>query len=591
MRWLLLLPAVLAAAAMAGGAPEPLTALFAVPALLLAPGWGIGRAWGRDAVGRVLVAFWASVVLTVPAVLVAAWTGLGGAGTLAAAATITAATARLAPRPIRRLPSPARLGAVAVVVVVGLVGLDWRDAVLRPMDRHWWYPDAESAWEDGAPSVLPEDGSGWAARRAVGWDDAGALRLVPRTDDPFLLGPAEGPVVFALRGPVGAVIEVGGERAVVTADVTEEAEEGPVARYLERGVAAVTLDLDLAAGERLRFRLSDPLRSVVYALGTPEAVWSLHATGELRFVHYYQLLNMVEQVRWARELYADRRVTDVQPPLPSYVLAAVLGVTGGELPSANLVFLLELVAIGLAGIAVLLAWAPRAPRLAWLLPAAAVGMHAKLLLEPSSAMLPDSLYTLGILGMIAGLARPGAGYEIHALLAQLTRYSTGYIAIVAGLVANSPRRVARMLAVVFATAGLVAIGGALTGQLEGWARTVWWEIGPEHWHGEHDPAVLLPRAPEFYRLWVLYAGFTPLLAAVRWPRATRVLLGTALVYSLLLCTIVHSPSHYFLPLLHLAALATATTAASFASGGARLAIPLLGLVGIFGAYLWVPIVG
>jgi hypothetical protein len=415
--------------------------------------------------------------------------------------------------------------------------------------------------------------------------------MMPRGDAPFLLGPARGPVVFALRAPVGASIEVGGARAFVTADPTEEPEEGPVARYLERGVVAVTVDLDLDAGERLAFRLSDPGRSVVYALGSPEAVWALHATGELRFVHYYQLLNMVEQVRWARELYEDRRLTDVQPPLPSYVLAGVLGVTGGELPSANLVFLWELVAIGLAGIAVLRAWVPRAPTLAWLLPAAAVAMHAKLLLEPSSAMLPDTLYTLGILGMIAGLARPGAGYEAHALLAQLSRYSTGYVAIVAGLLAGRPRRVARMLGAVVATAGLIALGGALTGQLEGWTRTVWWEIGPEHWHGEHEPAVLLPRAPAFYRLWVLYAGFTPLLAAAHWPRATRLLLGTALLYSLLLCTIVHSPSHYFLPLLHLSALATVATAASFDSVRARLAIPLLGLVGISAAYLWVPVVG
>lgn len=590
MRWLALIPAVLAAAAMAGGVGERVVALFSIPALLWMPGWGVGRRYGRDALARAGIPFWTSAVLTVPAVLVGVWTGLGGAGTLAAAATITAFTARLAPRDARRLPPGARLGLLAVLAVVAALAVSWRDAILRPMDRHWWYPDAESAWETGA-ATLPASGGGWRDRRVVGWEDAGAERLAPRTAEPWLLGPAEGPVVLAIRGPIGASLEVGGRRVVVTADVTEVSEEGAVPRYLERGVAALTLDLSLAAGERLPMRLSAPDASVMYLLGGPEAVWALHAAGELRFVHYYQLLNMVEQVRWARELYGDRRVTDVQPPLPSYVLGAVLAVTEGELPTINLVFLLQLALVGVAGLAVLQAWAPRAPRLAWLLPAAAVAMHGKLLIEPSSAMLPDTLYTLGALGMIAGLARPGAGYELHALLAQLCRYSTGYLAIVAGLCAGQPRRVAHMLGVVFAVAALFVVKGWWTGQLDGWIRTVWWEIGPEHWHGEHDPAVLLGRTPRFYGLWLAYAGGLPLLAALRWPPGTRVLLGTALLYSLLLATIDHAPSHYFLPLVHLAALATATTAAAFAAPSARIGLPLAGLVGIYVAYAWVPVVG
>jgi hypothetical protein len=591
MRWLVLFPALFAGAAMAGGAGERLTAAFAVPALLWMPGRGLAHRFTRDPVARGVWTFWFSALLAVPAVLVGSWTGLGGAGTLAAAATVTAATARLAaPRPARA-PFPARVGMFALLVVLLGVGWSWRDALLRPLDRHWWFGPAETAWEAGNATVLPASGSGWRDRTAVGWEDALAERLVPRSDRPFLLGPARGPVVIALRGPVGATLRVGDEEAVVRADVVEVADEGAVPRYLDRGVAAVTLDLALEAGEKLELAVSDPARSVVYLLGSSEAVWSLHAEGELRFVHYYQLLNMVEQLHWARELYGDRRVTDVQPPLPSYVLAAPLSVTGGELPTANLVFLLELLAIGLAGLAAIAAWAPRAPLLAWLLPAGAVAMHAKLLLEPGSAMLPDSLYTLGVLGTVGALASPTGRYATLALLAQLTRYPGSFVAAIAGLLAGEPTRVARMLALVLAAAAMFGVGGWLSGSLDGWIATVAWETGPEHWHGEHDPAVLLPRAPRFYALWIAYAGALPLLAALRWPKGTRVALGTALLYSLLLCTIDHTPSHYFLPLVHLSALATACTAAATSHPRLRSWIPLAGLVGISVAYAWAPVVG
>lgn len=591
MPWIGLLPAVLAASAMAGGADEPVVALFAVPALLWMPGRGFARRFARDPLERFVVAFWISTLLAVPAVLVGALTGTGGVGTLATAAGFTLVGAFVrAPRP-ERLPSAVRIGALALIAVVATVAWTWRDAILRPLDRHWWFAPAETAWEGREPSTTPENGAGWRDRRVIGWPEARAERLVPDASGPTLLGPSEGPLVLAVRAPVGAWIEVDGARAVVTADVVEQAEEGAVARYLERGVAAVTVDRPLAAGEPLSVRLSDPDASVVYLLGSADAVWALHAVGELRFVHYYQMLNMVEQVRWARELYADRRVTDVQPPLPSYVLAAPLGVTAGELPTVNLIFLFELVAIGLAGLVTLRAWAPRAPLAAWLLPAAAVGEHAKLLLEPSSAMLPDSLYTLAVIGTVGALARPRGGYAGYALLAQLCRYPGSFVAAVAGVLAGEFRRVAWMLAAVIAVAAAFGVGGWLSGSLDGWIATVAWETGPEHWHGEHDPAVLLARAPRFYGLWIAYAGGLPLLAALRWPRGTRVLLGTALVYSLVLCTVDHTPSHYFLPLVHLAALAAACTADAFEHPAVRTGIPLLGLVGISVAYGWVPVVG
>ncbi|MDP2310331.1 MAG: hypothetical protein Q8P18_30220 [Pseudomonadota bacterium] len=592
MPWIALLPAVLAAVVLTGGRDEIVVAAFAVPALLWFPGRGVARRLSRDPVERIVLAFWVSALLAVPAVLVGMWTGLGGAGTLATAAVFTAASERLrSPRARTLRPAPL-LGAAAVIVTVVMLGWAWRGAVTRPMDDYWWSAAAEDAWADGASTVPPTAGAGWSDRRVVGWPEAAALRLVPRAPDPFLVGPSEGPIVLVLQGPVGAAMRVGAREAIIQSNVVEKREEGPVPRYLARGVTSIALTTQLAAGERLQVRLSNPNKSVLYLLGSADAVWSLHGEGALRFVHYYQLLNMVEQVIWARELYAGRRVTDVQPPLPTYVLAAPMVTAGGELPTANLVFLFELVMVGIAGVLAIQAWAPGAPALAWLLPAGAAAMHGKLMLEPSSAMLPDTLYTLGLLGAVAALAqRRGPAYAGFSLLAQLTRYPAGFVVAVAGLLAGAPRRVVQMLVGVVAVAAVFALAGHSTGSLEGWLETLWWETLPEHWHGEADPAVLLGRAPRFYGLWLAYAGGLPLLAALRWPRGTRVLLGTAFVYSLLLCTVDHTPSHYFLPLLHLAAAATACTAAACEDPRLRTGIPLLGLLGITVAYGWVPVVG
>ena len=319
-----------------------------------------------------------------------------------------------------------------------------------------------------------------------------------------------------------------------------------------------------------------------------EALWALHEAGELRFAHYYQLLNMVEQIDWADELYAERRVTDVQPPLPSYVLAGPLGVTRGDIPTTNVVLLFELLLLGVAGVRAIRAWAPAAPTPALLLPAVVTLQHARMLLEPGSAGQPDTIYTLAIVGTVTGLA--SQGYEVSGLLAQLSRYPGSLVAFVAALWAGEPRRALRMLGLVVAVAALFGLGGALSGSLGGWLDTVAWETFPEHWHGETDPAVLLGRVPRFYGLWIAYAGGLPLLAALRWPKGTRVALGTALTYSLLLCTIDHSPTHYFLPLLHLSAIAAGITSSNL-RGRWRIVIPIVGILGALAAYGYVDLEG
>lgn len=584
MKWLALLPAALAALVLARGGDELAVATLGIPALLWWPGRGIAARLTTDPLARIVLAFWISVTGMVAAVLIAAWTGLGGPGVLAFAVTLTAFGERLSPLPAARVARGPSIGAFAVVLAVGFAAWDHRTQLTTPMDGWWWSPDVESTWE--RPAALPQAGAGWTTRTKFG---AHAWKLEPRVGDPFLLGPGNGGAILVLRGPVGATMQVRDRTVAVQASPVEDREEGPVRRYRDRGTVAVAVKITLDAGERLAIRLSQPLASTVYLLGSEAGIWELHGAGELRFAHYYQLLNMVEQVDWATELYADRRVTDVQPPLPSYVLAAPLGLTNGDLPTVNVLFLFELLFVGLAGVLTIRAWAPDAPSIAFTLPAVATLEHARMLLEPGSAGQPDTLYTLAILGAVASLAH-GRGYATAGLLAQLCRYPGTLVVVIAGLLAGRPRLALGMLGLVLGVAAMFGLGGALSGSLPGWLATVAWETGPEHWHGEADPAVLFARIPRFYALWLGYAGGLPLLAAVRWPAGTRVALGTALIYSLLLCTIDHSPTHYFVPLVQLSAIAAGTTAAAL-RGPLRTVLPVVGTLGGLAAYGYMELYG
>lgn len=579
--WIVGLMAVLGAVALAPF-PEPARALAAAPATLLLPGLPWARAGWRRTTDRLVAAVWISVLAAIPAVALARLTHSGGFGVFAVGLAV-AAVGTLRPA-LRREAAPVGqavgLGAVGLAVLLTTIG-NWRE-LQRPLDGWWWFGPAETAWEESGPSVPPGRGAGWAAIQPLGWKEAGAIVFRPKIDRPYLLGPAHGPLVVALRGPVGATIEVGKARARIESDPTVDPEEGPVPRYQDRGVAGLVAQLDLDAGERVTFTLSDPLHSLVYLLPTPEAVWSLHASGALRHAHYYQLLNMVEQLRWADELGVSRWVTDVQPPLWSWALAAPLTTTDGGQPTANVLLMLLLGAIGAAGLAAIGAFAPHAPLPAWLLPAALVPVHARLLLEPGSASLPDSLYTLAILGGVAAVgARRSDGVAGFGLLAQLARYPGTLVVGVAAALDGQWRAVRGLLGVVLVAMAGFGLAGLVSGSLGAWLDTVWWETGPEHWHGESSPAALLARVPAFYGHWLGYAGGLPLLAAVRWPRGTRVVLGTAFVYSLLLCTIDHSPSHYFLPLVQLAGVAAACTAGALPSRWGW----LLSVVGLGGVWI------
>lgn len=562
-----------------GPEPEAPRAVLVVPALLIVPGLG----WARGAahpVDRVLRAAAIGAAMSVPLLLLcrSGWV-------FALAAGVAALGWRTSLPSATTLSVGERIGVHSVLIATVAVTLSWWPTVTRPLDGHWWSAAGEELAEEGAAC---NPGVGWTTQRQAG---RGWVLGVPHD------GTGEGEAtiemghgILALRGEGGATMTVAGNVARVETDPVEKEEEGAVPRYLGRGVAA----LEVEEGGTVRFKSA--YGSTLYVIPDAGTLWELHGSGELRFVHYYQILNMVEQLRWGRELGGSRWVTDVQPPLWSWILGtatvgndkhwnrASIDEPMSEQPTANVLFLYICALIGLAGVRVIGRWAPDAPWVAWCLPALGLAVHAKLMLEPGSTGMPDSAFTLAILGLAA--SAPGGGSFGWGLASQLLRYPG---TLVSGLILGLSGRLSDlsrlMASVVVALIGFGAAGWA-TGSLDQWITTASWETGPEHWHGETSPAVLLGRAPEFYDMWLGYAGAAPLIALTGWNRAVRVLLGTAVLYSLLLCTIDHFPSHYFLPLVQLSVLAAAC-----ARPGRWAWRAWLSALGLIYSLWWIPITG
>ncbi len=547
---------------------ETWTAIVAVPLVYLLPGLALRLAMGRAPVHPFRAVVDGALLGAIPALLVLAVSrqnpSPGVALGVGIAATVVVALARRAP-----LETPTRREWVAAGASIFLLAA-WfygqRTDVARPLDRYWW-PGDGAADRLPAESPAPELGEGWTAATPV--DDAGLVRL--ETAGIATLH-SDTDLLLAVYGEVGTVFIAGDQVFSVQASPTEDDDEGPVRRYREgqRGVGRAWVSGDVV------FRADRAV--TVYAIPSQDALWSLDASGELRVAHYYQLLNMVEQVDWAR----DRWVTDVQPPLWTPIYGATLAVTGGDVPTANVLHAWLLVAVALAGISFLSAYAPGAPGPAWLLPGLAAVSVGKLVVTAGSAGMPDTLYALALLAAVNALAeepfRPGR-FELTGLAAQLLRYPATGVVVVAAVFAGRVRAAFRAVAVVVLAMIATGLVGFATGHLEQWLATVTWETGPEHWNEEDDLPALLARVPDFYRNWLLYAGATPLLAALAWPRGTRVALGTALVYSLLLCTIDHRPTHYFLPLVLLSTVALGCTSERL--GGRRgSALSLLGVAGL-----------
>ena len=593
----MLLPAALTALLALGRPPEVLHGALATVAILVMPGFAWAR--GRDALARACSTGWRGLLSAPVTWLVGVVTGLGPWGTLAAAAVLTFAGGVMPRRERVPLAPGPRVGVGALALALVVLAWTERVALTRPLERYLWLPDADMAFEGS----LPDEAVGFRERHGA------ALRLYPRTTQGSLVGPMRGPVLLVARGPVGATVEVAGAPGrpmhlmELEAAPVVRADEGPVPRYLDRAVATYRVDRDLAPGERLPLRFDAPGATILHVIPSSDALWALHARGELRLAHYYQLLNLEEQVRWSRELYTTRRVTDVQPPLQAWVAAGPLGVTGGDLPTQASTFLLALALLGMSALACVRAWAPGAPVLAWTLPALATGVCGRLMVEPGSIGMPDTLYAAAVLGTVAAVRGPAAdtgGYGALGTLAQLLRYPGALVAALAGVLAGESRKAARMLGGVCVLAAGFGVYGLGSGALEGWLATLAWETGPEHWHGDMAPATLLPRVPRFITQLLVYAGATPAFAllalvtrrascapATPATRGAWALLGTIAAQALLLGTIDHHPSHYFLPLVAMGA--TATALASERRHGSTWA--LLGAVGLAWAWARADVVG
>lgn len=603
------------------GAPWWLRTVLAVPALMYAPGLGwarylLARRRGIDATpgpdDRAPVtglqlsidAAWIAMAWTWISVAVVRELGLRGPDAATGLLALGAAfglLGELLGRGGRTAPTPRRelLGAGAVLLAV-ILSATWRSAdLVRPLDGYWWLQGADEEGHEALPIAAAQ---GWAEASPLGWPEAGAERLdLPPAQGPVhgtlvATGPAHGRLVLAVRGPLGSHVAVQDPQgtvveATVQASVQEAGEDAPVRRYLDRGTAGLAVQVDLAPGQSLPVEVQG---DSLYVFPGTEAVWAAHAVGELRYTHYWQILNQVENLDWAAEVLDWRWFTLHQPPGWSPLLATTLLFGGHDLPSGNILFLWVIGLVGLTGVRLASLLGRGAPLPAWLVPAGLVAVHAMLMFEPASTNFPDSLYAAAVLAVAAAVAggRPGwfAALGIAAGLLRWPGVVLSSILVLAWWLSGHERPW-RNLATLW---GLVLAGGAgaaalyLLGGLPDLPFILYFETFPEHWHGQYALPALVARLPEFYWIWLRYTGGALSLALLGClgpgspaRRGARALVGAALAYSLLLSSIDHHPSHYFLPLVALSGPALVAASAASRNRVLAWALPLLCLAGLW----------
>jgi len=455
------------------------------------------------------------------------------------------------------LPKREKIGVFAIMMAIVIL-CGWKNAdISRTLDGYWYLEGADDPRNE---RVALRPGRNWNHTENVGDVEAGAMRLYPKGKNPDLIATTKvnGRVTLAVRGPIGSYIEAGGEKAEVKQYVVEQKSEGPVRRYLNSGIASISVWVDLQPGEYFGL---DVQGDEVYLIPSSNAVWSLHAIGALRFTHYYQILNQVENQVWAQEVLNDRRFTWNQPPGWSPILAASTLLVMDDLPGASMLFLWVLMLVGLSSVRLCSIVAPYAPSHAYVIPAALVLVHGQLMLLPASQNFPDSLYTAAILGVFIGLFE--ANHKHAAWLgfaSQCLRWPGAILATYFWFIhaTISKKRTTKFLVWLWsfiAAGGVVALIATQTGDADQLFEILYFETFPEHWHGNYNPLDLLARVPLFYTKWFMYTGGTLLLVlpfllgperAER--RSLRIIAFSIAPYSLLLSTIDHHPSHYFLPL-------------------------------------------
>ena len=407
---------------------------------------------------------------------------------------------------------------------------------------------------------------------------------------------ANGRITLAVRGPVGSYIEAKGIRNTVESAMSESIEEGPVERYLDRGVAAISIWADLQPDEQMPIKIQG---EQAYLMASGDAVWSLHSTGDLRYTFYYQMLNQVENQNWAEEVRVDRRFTWNQPPGWSPILAISNILVVNDLNGAATLFLhvIALVALSTLRLATLIA--PRAPNIAWNIPALLMMSHALLMLEPASHNFPDSLFAASLVGVwIALVEKNPIRFAIFGVLAQALRWPGAILSSIFVLLYRwkDPIPLQRYLGNLWlgiALGGLITLAAVFTGDAEDLLFILYFETFPEHWHDNYNILELLQRIPHFFGKWMLYTGGTLLLSLPfllnRYNKLLAPILLSILGYGLLLATIDHDPSHYFLPLVALTGPCFIAASTCVPNPKHREIIIWIGMMGI-GLHLWLGIV-
>ncbi len=496
--------------------------------------------------------------------------------------------------------SPSEKFGVGSLLFALLLLIGWKNTdIQRPLDGYWYLEGAD----DPRHQLVPlRPANFWTETETFGWVDAGAFAMTPTTPSPTLIADqrVNGRITLAVRGPVGSYISAKGTRAEVLQSVEERPEEGPVDRYLNKGVAAISIWADMQPGEQLQLSVSGDR---VYLMASSDAVWALHGDGELRYTHYYQLLNQVENQRWANEMLTTRRFTWNQPPGWSPILTTSNILVAPDLNSASALFLHVLLLVGLSSLHLTTIIAPRATRIAFAVPALLMMVHGLLMFEPGSQNFPDSLFAAAILNVwISIFQQHSVRFGIMGLFAQALRWPGAILAtifIVAHRYTGTENHndgLTRGLKTLWSAIamGMVVSGLAmLTGDAEDLLFILYFETFPEHWHGNFNPLDLLRRIPSFFKLWSFYTGGMLILSLPfvfnRYNKAITPLFLTVLGYGLLLGTIDHHPSHYFLPLVACTGPIFVASSACIPSRNHQQLFVGLGCIGVL-IYLWLGIV-
>lgn len=526
------------------------------------------------------------------------------------------------------VPAPPRLLWAGLVLLTGVsLTIHHLPFIWRDLSAYWYHPDAfvQAAWDD-APGL---EARGISLQRGEGWQNISAEHALfrkERVTEPQLLEiKALTATIVTLQylwmGPVGSALLLDCEDVTARGEVAKAPEEvegeGPTLRYLDQGLALVRLSVTVREARSCRL-VPEGLATPALSAGGTEAGstkgevqagilldmsdWPaggmVEAAGSQAWIltHYYQILNVAENILWGRELFATRWVTLNQPPVWSYVYASVMTFVGPGLWALNFFFIaLVMALIVLAGAVARLEHEPDGlADVLCFVPLLLVGvMHARIIIESGSTNFPDNLYPVGVMAGIYALWQSQArGFAGAALTTCLIRYpGSAFLVLTPGAFAlfNRARRRVAVQAAMWCGAllGVLALsfglGGLLTGQLSDWFGILYFETLPEHFHDQYGLSELLPRPLEFYRLLLQYSGFTPLLTLVGLGlsrgRLPRQLLLSTLAYTGLLCFIDHFPSHYFVTPMYLLGAAFSSTLLGL-QGWKRWGLLSLGLLGL-----------